>query len=758
MIKKILKIQNVGRLRKLHWGKGRGDAGKVVGIFAGNGSGKTTLVAAFRSVQDGSPDALLERQSLPKSGMPSIDLLTERGLLAFADGAWTGTLEKLEIFDRTFVAKNVYDGREVGTDQRQGLYRIALGSGEVSAAKRVEAIKAEKKDADAALKAVRIRVEARCTEVGVTVAELKAIEPLAAPPAGLPEMEGRLGALKARPDLTKLPAFSPMQPAPALNVSGLRALMNETAVTLSAAAAEAVRHHIAVHLDANGETWIRQGVHYAQRSTDCPYCGQDLAGSAFAGLFPTFFDEGYRNLQQRVEKSMDRVPIWDQWSATLANAHRSNQAAQGEWTKIADVPPPPDGQMLVSAATRLVTELRALVLDKKAHLLDAMGGDQRIDTISKCHGDLVAPFQTYVDWFLAAQALRHGLIGDHSGGVRRLEAEIAAIRARLLAGSPSMILELEELARAATEASKHNEALRLAQEDLSKRESTRTDDFVAGVNKVLTEFGTGFRLGGLKGKSSSTRMTADFTIVLAENGQLLKETGIAASSRATRGPRFDTVLSEGDRVTLALAVFFAKCKTSPDPERIAILDDPFTSLDTGRRRVTSDYVNELTTCCAQVWLFSHDEYFLKDSLPPSSTWLALTEGPAGMGFVDWDPEAACRTSYARDLDALRDFVARVPGGLGPEDAWRRARPVLEGYLRFRFPRAWAKNEWLGHFVTKGKAGNPAIPLPASDIERIGTWCRFSNPGMHANPLGGERSPTEAEIRTMIQAIVAFVQA
>ena len=79
MIKKVIRIENLGCLRKLEPGPGVGQAGKLVGIFAENGSGKTTLVAALRAAHEGTVEPLQERQSLPLAGSPIVELLTSAG-------------------------------------------------------------------------------------------------------------------------------------------------------------------------------------------------------------------------------------------------------------------------------------------------------------------------------------------------------------------------------------------------------------------------------------------------------------------------------------------------------------------------------------------------------------------------------------------------------------------------------------------------------------------------------------------------------
>lgn len=758
MIQKVLKVQNVGRLRRLGWGKGVPPAGKEVAVYAENGSGKSTFVATLRAARDGDAGPVLERRSLPEVGPPTIELLTSKGRVDFVGGAWTDSLPTIEVFDRTFVTKNVYDGREVGPDQREGLYRLALGEAEVAAALAVNDAKAKKKAADDECKAVRARIDQRCSEIGTTWEALSKVTPLSAPPTELPELETRLAALAARPDVSGLPLVAALPQMPAIKVDGLQALLNETVETVSAEAMAAVQSHIATHLDSQGESWLRQGVGYVGEDQGCPYCGQNLEGSRFATLFPVYFGEAYRRLQERIARALERVSPWDEWAAALVRTQASNLRAQSAWSQLTPLPEPPDAEPIAAAATEIASLLRALMLDKQAHLLGSLGGDHRVTRIERAIENLREAIVTYQAWVDKAAEEARRVRADHPGELARLRARVRDIRAALLAGTPTMNAEVAKLNEASQAAEQRKTEVDRAQQFLDAREASRTTAFVDHVNDALAAFGAGFRIQDLKGKASATRVVADFRIALADAGRLLHHATVAASVSKGNAPRFDTVLSEGDRTTLALAVFFAKCTTSPSADRIAVLDDPFTSLDTGRRATTIQHLNALTRACAQVWVLSHDEFFLRDAPPSrSTTWLTLTDDNGTLGFSTWDPQAACKTTYARTLSRLEDFLARKPGALQAEDAWQKVRPVLEAYLRFRFPKAWQHNEWLGDFIKKGRDGNPTVPLSPLEIDQIATWSGWANPAMHGDPHDANPTPSESEVRAVVQAVVNFVQ-
>src|SRR3546814_8629004 len=73
-------------------------------------------------------------------------------------------------------------------------------------------------------------------------------------------------------------------------------------------------------------------------------------------------------------------------------------------------------------------------------------------------------------------------------------------------------------------------------------------------------------------------------------------------------------------MSLALSLFITQVKNRTDiKDLIIVLDDPFTSQDSGRQFETSARIRELSTLAAQVIVLSHDARFFgliqKDAKP-----------------------------------------------------------------------------------------------------------------------------------------------
>lgn len=639
MIRKIVSVDNLGCLRRLRWHELAGEVGPAVGLFAPNGSGKTTLVAALRAARDGKARPLLERRSLPQRGESAVEILTARGALRYDEGKWIGRPPPLVIFDRAFVDANVYQGRTVGPDQRQQLYRLALGNGEVQAARRVDQAKRALNAASKSCKVFTKSLDARCDAIGLVLEELRRLEPLHQAPAELPAMQARLQALEASEDLHRLPPIEELPPPPALQSAGLRRLLDESATTLSTEATQAVRTHIEQHLDTSGEPWLRQGTGYAQHSPQCPYCGQSLASSSFAELLPRFFDDSYQRLRERIALGMERLGAWDRWVAELRSRERVNQQALRAWSAFVPLEDPPDLADLPQRAERMVALLRCLMADKQARLLEGFGSDARVKQVLEAYASLDGPLTRFGDWARTAATCCRGVAEDQPGTAQRLRQQVQRIQGRLLRGDSSVASDLAALDEAEHQVVLLSQDLQRAKLDLENRESWRTTEFLHSVNLVLADYGAGFRLRDLKGKASSSRVIADYSIALADQHGELEGSRIKASSKKANTPRFDTLLSEGDRTTLALAVFLTRSLDTPDQRRVIVLDDPLTSLDRSRRAVTARHIRQLAATSAQVWLMSHDAPFLRETLPPDASFLKLAAVPGGTALMPWDAQA-----------------------------------------------------------------------------------------------------------------------
>lgn len=253
------------------------------------------------------------------------------------------------------------------------------------------------------------------------------------------------------------------------------------------------------------------------------------------------------------------------------------------------------------------------------------------------------------------------------------------------------------------------------------------------INKLLEQFGAGFRIANSKRSYVGGTPTTTYQIVI--NGHPV-ELGDADTPIAQHS--FKTTLSAGDKSTLALAFFLAHLEHSPNRVScILVFDDPFNSQDRSRREVTAELLKQWGQECQQIILLSHDPFFLKlvyDRLPNADRCTLQLSRVANSNTTieEWDIEKETQEGYFKDHAALASYL--VKGARDLIDIARKMRPVLEGYCRYRFPNQFGDNEWLGDMI--GKIRNESNPHPLfpilSELEAINDYSKKyhhdTNPG------------------------------
>lgn len=753
MLERIITIDGVGRLRRLRWPK-LDSFKRFVGIYAENGTGKSTLAAVFRAARDGASLSLEERRTLATTIPQQVELLFGGKRRTFERGAWSGPMPNLDLFDTEFVETHVYVGRDFGADQRHGLYRLAIGSAEVEAAKKIEEANALVTDRTKEWKTAVARFEERARSVGYPSASFIQLEKCSTADADLYAIkEAQLAALNAVRDLRVLKPVKPLPPLPSIRIDGLQALLNESARSVAATSAVLVRDHLAHRLKPDGEQWLLQGSRYAASSQNCPYCAQSLDGSLLAGAIVDFFDESYRALKSKIELGRTRIAEWRTWRAAAAECFVSNAAAATEWSRLLSVSSAPDVASCVSIADEIAELLNDLLTQKAASPLSPLGTDERIGHLASLLPALADAITIYNRWSSTVALECAALVNTRSRTTATLTAEAATLKARLLRSEDTVDKEIGEMSETGRllERAKTNKTARQA--ELEKIAAGRAGAFTTGVNEVLECFGAGFTVQDLQSKVSTSRVNSDFMIVLGSGG------AVKASSKKDAEPRADTVLSDGDRRTLALAVFLSATLGRDDlGQRVVVLDDPFASLDRNRRHWTCRYIQNLANLAAQVIVLSHDEFFLRDTLIGEVSQVELRSAEDGAEWLPWDAHEACKSRKHRELDRLRAVAAgRFPRHtLAEYDVQQAIRVVIEEHVKEKYPNLIGPKDWMGHFLKQAAQASTDAPLSPELLMQLSSWSGFSSPGHHANPTSPPSKPSNAELRSIAGQVVKYV--
>lgn len=627
MIENILRIHNVGKF--LHYDAPADlNFGRLTVIYGGNGQGKTTLAAIFRSLAAGDPMHIQARQSLGHIGVPSVSMRLARGNAEFQNSAWSATFPKLEVFDTVFVAENVYCGDAVEYEQRQNLYRFAIGHNEVKLARAIAGIQDQSRELTGKVK--RIIGDIGKHIVGVIgIDAFVALEPVPGIELKLEETRAEIAALEEAGAIAaqSLPETLSL---PELWFSRIEGLLSAGVDDVSQSAEERVKRHLA-DLDALGENWIGQGMGYV-RDDRCPFCRQP-AGDLLSA-YRSYFSKAYGQHKQRIARALEFLEnslaprnLWE-----LQKKLDRNRSLSGFWGKY--VPCEFSGD--VGDIPELWENLRRLLgehLQKKtAAPLEKIVPDERLTEAMASYQALCSRIEEYNRFVESAgraiaEKKRQTGLGNLASARQRLEFLENTAR-RYLPQVEVLCREYRESQQAKSELDEEKSRLKQRLNDFTWSEIPKYQKL---IDDYLVEANADFRM--VKAKESHIGGKPSLSYQLAINN-------VAVDLKASpRTPCFNNTLSSGDKSTLAFALFVARLYQSADlSEKIVIFDDPISDLDPRRTECVKRHVLRIADLARQVILLSHNPYFLKSVLSarPDARSLCLVEAPSGNTIAGWD--------------------------------------------------------------------------------------------------------------------------
>lgn len=745
-LKKVTKIKGVGRFRA--GGVKGGEYARYALLYGGNARGKTTLCAILRSLQRGDPAFIRERESFGVKGTPEIELLLDSGPTKFSAYAWSKSASDVHIFDGHFISENVHGGDQIDTSHRRNHYRVVVGAKGVALATAIDDL-----DAKATAKQAEINAEKKALQQHVPAKmTLEAFLALAEEPdvdAALGKAASALKAAENAEAIAKRGALKPA-PDPALPPE-FEALVAKTLESVSADAATLVQEQIAKHkLHAQGEAWLSAGLRHVA-DDQCPFCGNSLAGNALVEAYQGYFSKAYaafksdlQSLRKETEQALSEA------SALRAQqAFKDAGAAVEFWRQYGEVSLelPGDIEQIPAA----LAALRSAALDrldaKIAAPLDASPENAGFPAaaaawykirkqMEACNAAMAAPNAIIA-------AIKAANETANKTGIQNEIARLTAVRTRHTEPVLSLAASYAALGVAKEQLMKTREAKKA---ELDAYDEAILKEHEAAINRHLALFGASFKL------SRSTKNYVGKTPQSSYHIQF-DDYAIDASKSEEGAPSFRTALSAGDRSTLALAFFLAQLERDDAlADKIVVFDDPFTSLDEFRREVTAKAIIRVGEKASQVIVLSHDKWFLdlvRGKAPTGASSAHQISTTKGNSAIEaWDIDREVKEGYLQDHMALLEFAE----GVSTDAKAMRTlmRPLLEKYVRYRFPNQIADGLWLGDMlkIIRDTHDHPLQPV----YQEIDDINEYTAP-FHHDP----NTPFDAdEVMTHVQRTLAVV--
>ena len=748
MLVKVTQLLRVGRFQR--WdaataGRVTSKLAKLTLIFGRNASGKSTLVRTLRAAATGRAEDVLLDRTIDAALPPNVQLDFSEGPYKFDGTAWKGTSPTIHVFDRKFVEDNVFVGTLSSKRHRTQILQIALGAEEVSLAVNLDQLSKQGRELAHEESQHAKLVRAQVAKHAMTEVAFTALSPVEDPEAARASLEirGHEAAIERelahRAQPTALPAIS------ALDFSVFGALLATTTTEVAAA----VRAHFDKRLRGNGEAWVRAGLAFADGKT-CPFCAQSVAGKDgdLLGAFAEHFDRAYVDLAGAIDIALAAARSIATWWSEVAKAAEVNPRAIAAWgDSIAFEAREADANAVARALTALfeAKAKRPTQAVAAEALADARLAYERLVVATTDYNAGIAAMRATIAKRLARPAGAAAVIALER---RRLDAAVDRYSEPVVRALAERTRLFEAIARVDT-------LKKRAVDEMHAKKLGQLTQFTARMNELLGMLCADFTLDELETERSGGTTGARFTVRVPA--------GRLSVGSADGEARFARVLSDGDRSTLALALFVMSIERTPDlGEAIVVLDDPMTSQDAQRSEATAEQITRLAKRADQVIVVSHLAPFLVqvayDWRRHGGEAKALAElelDRAGMTLRSWSAEDHATDEHSRRSAELRAFAADPASDAFAPRMHGEIRKVIEHHLREARPELYANGavtlEALVRRVRADAEGLAAMKWTADDLEELDRLTAFTA------RAGVSPAPEPEVVRGMARRALALVE-
>jgi len=749
MIQKIVALRGIGLLHDA-LPSGAVKLKRVTVIYAENERGKSTFAAICRALADGDGGLINARRTFSGTYDPKVHLRISDQSYKFENGAWSQGYPKILVFDSHFIETNVCLGSRVEASHRENLLEFAIGEHGVKL----------KKDIDEKTRRINeinreMRDKARLISQHsgpYSVEEFVELKPEPDIDTRLEEAQKRLADARNLESLRRRPVPEPLL-LPEFVLDDFERVLSASLENVMEEAERRVKEHIQRRLDAQGEDWLRQGAIYLETADECPFCGQSIHGVELIEAYKTYFDASYNELKQIIQDELNRVEetFGEACRGEVSKVLTQNEAAQGAWSDRPNLPFP--AKLNEEEIKSVLDDLREAAVEAITHKLSAplskIGLSDRLRRAAQRYAAMRARVEEYNQGVRKAKAeidsLRRSLATVNLG---ELQEQIKHLEAEKRRSQPNIARLCSEYQELREEKSRLEEEKRTKRRELEQYTENLLRRYRESINEFLAQFGAGFSIEEMN--VTHVRGTPRTEYQLAVLGERVS---VSSQRDESVGRSFESTMSEGGKRTLALAFFLARLKVDQNlRDYVVVVDDPVSSLDSGRRRATRDALVELVQHCSQLIVLSHDAPFLRDLVRRlrDDEWEALQIRRHGDYSIieKCDIHRICRNEYYKIYETLIRYLEEGPTGNESEIA-RYIRDYLEHNLRNRFPIELEGAKNLGDMIRRIRQDPAAygrVGQRLSDLDRLDN---FSSPYHH---LAADRPPPppDAELKPMVQ--------
>jgi len=712
MLQKVITIKNVGKFVD-YQADGKVNFSKMALIYAENGRGKTTLSTIFRSLGTNRAEYVLGRRSLgiPDSENITISILTDDGLAQFnseTTKAWSKVVKNIEIFDSIFVNENVFSGDYVNIEHQRGLYLFVVGEENVERAKKIDEIDQKIRDLNSQIRDQEAEVK-NLIQGNLSAPDFVGLTYNPNAQSVLEQKEKELRDFKESTEIFKK-SFLKTIDLPLIDVSAVVNILSQTIESISSEAEKLTIEHIQKYHMSDGETWLRDGVNCVQDDT-CPFCGQDIKASSIVSAFRDYFDASYSELKKRIGENLltYQATVSESKLRDFQKDILENDTLIEFWKDFTSFTtlPQMDFDFFQKTWDQLRSELTLQFEEKLRSLLERINVRQSLSSTFSSYETLQESARVYNEIGAEINSkIKEVKDKTALADEKTLNDEIVQLKNQITRYSPAGASECNKLMSLNGDKAKLEDEKTREKATLDHDTKSTFDKYQEKINHHLEQIGVSFRIEKAKPSYKGGKPSSSYQIVL--NGVPV---GLGDREILDQ-PGFKNTLSDGDKTTLAFALFLAKLDYDEKlNEKIVVFDDPVNSLDRYRKTYTIEQIEKTSKIAKQIIVLSHDSYFLRDLWSklyrPNTATLCISRSGNTSQIEEWNIEKETDSDYIQNYRQINEYLEV---GCGSKENVRSVarciRPSLEGYLRQKYPLDFAVNEWLGDFIVKVRKSSP----------------------------------------------------
>lgn len=746
MLLKFNHVEEIGRFASL---KHKGEQfSRLTLVFARNGYGKSTICAILRSASEGAPNYIHARRRLDAKKETRVQSSWASGItVSFGGGKWNYCPGKVYVFDQEFVFQNLHVGDSVTRDNKRSLLPVVLGANGVQLSEKIIALDREQRELGTVLKKHGDVIRARCPVLSQSDLSAFCLREVPVDIVARREAAGRsvelakqAAAVKQRKN-PKTISFS--------DYDTLLEIAGRTITSVSEDAAQKVQRHLVDHnLGAHGERWLKYGVEHIA-DDQCPFCDQSLNGIEIIDAFRAYFSEAFACLINDRDQCIASIATM-MGDAGIDFLDDENQADFAFWKQVCDLPTVPalspnDRAIIKDGLTALDTALK----QKVANPLSVVSLDP-VEHRVRSAIDLIARYNTQIaDCVVQIEAARAAVQTADLTVAQRVFQQWQAVEAKISEPVASAAIEYAkaDARREAIEPEKKK-----AQDALTAYAKATMKTRQTEINELLSDFGVNFSIVDARASFVGRDPNTDYAIAIGNSK-------VGAGDKSETEPSFKTILSAGDKTTLALAFFLTQLRADPNlKDAVVVFDDPFSSQDMNRQFETTSQIRSIAGTACQTIVLSHDPRFLHmiekdaDTAVTKAFQLLCTDGGEG-SISTWSTADELKVLYVRQSEIIRQFASHgtLLTNATEVGVLQSIRPFMEDYLRARFPGRFPAQQGISDMARAIESAGTDDPLFGSvqDLLAINEYTRTS---MH----GGGAIPDPTALRAQCKKVVRIV--